>query len=285
MDLSSPQWEVSRRDMHQLWAKASDMSPLYSFPTAGLDAENGQVLGMLEAEDERNLHLWYSAGRVGTHLQGASSSGYYYTTKKETLVYLSPLTYLGLFVIISIQEVCLTFFWVGNAYANYLEATGLRTAAAAKSLQSCLTLCDPIDSSPHSIIIMEMKDRLPCPWDSPGKNTGVGCHFLLQCMKVKSENEVAQSCLTLSDPMDCSLPVSSAHGIFQARVLEWVAMAFSNAWKWKVKVKSLSRVRHLATPWTAAYQAPPSMGFSRQEYWRGVPLPSPNIISIINQIL
>ena len=66
--------------------------------------------------------------------------------------------------------------------------------------------------------------RLPYPWDSPGKNTGVGCHFLLQRMKVKSEREVAQSCLTLSDPMDCSLPGSSAHGIFQARVLEWGAI-------------------------------------------------------------
>ena len=69
--------------------------------------------------------------------------------------------------------------------------------------------------------------RLPRPWDSPGKNTGVGCHFLLQCMQVKSESEVAQSCPTLSDPMDCSLPGSSVHGIFQARVLEWVAIAFS----------------------------------------------------------
>ena len=65
--------------------------------------------------------------------------------------------------------------------------------------------------------------RLPHPWDSPGKNTGVGCHFLLQCMKVKSESEIAQSCPTLSDPMDCSLPGSSVHGIFQARILEWVA--------------------------------------------------------------
>ena len=68
--------------------------------------------------------------------------------------------------------------------------------------------------------------RLPHPWDSPGTNTGVGCHFLLQCMKEKSESQVAQSCLTLSDPMDCSLPGSSARGIFQARVLEWVAIAF-----------------------------------------------------------
>ena len=69
--------------------------------------------------------------------------------------------------------------------------------------------------------------RLPRPWGSPGKNTGVGCHFLLQCMKVKSESEVAQSCLTLSYPVDCSPPGSSVHGIFQARVLEWGAIAFS----------------------------------------------------------
>ena len=70
--------------------------------------------------------------------------------------------------------------------------------------------------------------RLPCPWDSPGKNTGVGCHFLLQCMKVKSESEVDQPCLTLRDPMDCSPPGSSAHGIFQPRVLEWGAITFSD---------------------------------------------------------
>ena len=69
--------------------------------------------------------------------------------------------------------------------------------------------------------------RLRHPWDSPGKNTGVGCHFLLQCMKVKSESEITQLCLTLRNPMDCSLPGSSIHGIFQARVLEWVAIAFS----------------------------------------------------------
>ena len=72
-----------------------------------------------------------------------------------------------------------------------------------------------------------------------------------------------------------SPPGSPIPGILQARILEWVAISFSNAWKWKVKVKSLSRVRLVATPWTAAYQAPPSMGFSRQEYWSGVPLPSP----------
>ena len=94
-------------------------------------------------------------------------------------------------------------------------------AAAAKSLQSCPTLCDPMDGSPPGF---------PRPWDSPGKNTGVGCHFLLQCMKVKSENEVAQSCPTL------------------------------------------------AIPRTAAHKAPPSMGFSRQEYWSGVGPPLPTLI-------
>ena len=87
-----------------------------------------------------------------------------------------------------------------------------------------------------------------------------------------------QSCLTLCDPMDCSLTGFSVHGILQARTLEWVAISFSNAWKWKVKVKSLSRVWLLATPWTVVYQAPPSMGFSGQQYWSGVPLPSPNSV-------
>ena len=84
-----------------------------------------------------------------------------------------------------------------------------------------------------------------------------------------------QSCPTLCDPRDGSPPGSPIPGILQARTLEWVSISFSNAWKWKVKVKSLSRVGLLATPWTAAYQAPPSMGFSRQEYWSGMPLPSP----------
>ena len=84
-----------------------------------------------------------------------------------------------------------------------------------------------------------------------------------------------QSCPTLCEPIDGSPPGSPVPGILQARTLEWVAISFSNAWKWKVKGKLLSRVRLFVTPWTAAYQAPPSMGFSRQEYWSGVPLPSP----------
>ena len=86
-----------------------------------------------------------------------------------------------------------------------------------------------------------------------------------------------QLCLTLCDPIDGSPPGSPIPGILQARTLEWVAISFSNAWTLKVKVKSLSHVWLFATPWTAAHQAPPSMGFSRQEYWSGVPLPSPSL--------
>ena len=108
--------------------------------------------------------------------------------------------------------------WTEGNWYLFLRDTKRAAAAAAKSLQSCPTLCDPIDGSP------------------PG------------------------------------FPVP---GILQARTLEWVAISFFNAWKWKVKVKSLSHVRLLVTPWTAAYQAPPPMGFSRQEYWSGLPVPSP----------
>ena len=85
-----------------------------------------------------------------------------------------------------------------------------------------------------------------------------------------------QSCPTLCDPIDGSPSGSPVPGILQARTLEWVAISFSNTWKWKVKVKSFSRVQLFTTPWTAAHQAPPSMGFSRQEYWNGMPLPSPS---------
>ena len=91
-----------------------------------------------------------------------------------------------------------------------------------------------------------------------------------------------QSCLTLWDPIDGSPPGSPVPGILQARTLEWAAISFSNAWKWKVKLKSLRRVWLLATPWTAAYQVPASMGFSRQEYWSGLPLPS--LISPVEEL-
>ena len=98
--------------------------------------------------------------------------------------------------------------------------------------------------------------------------------FYSWCCHAKSAKSL-QSCLTLCDPRDGSPPGSPIPGVLQARTMEWVAIAFSNAWKWKVKVKSLSRVRLLATPWTAAHQVPPSTGFSRQEHWSGVSLPSP----------
>ena len=94
-----------------------------------------------------------------------------------------------------------------------------------------------------------------------------------------SAAEPLQSCPTLCDPIDSSPPGCPIPGILQAKTLEWVAISFSNAWKWKMKGKSLSHVQLLVTPWTAAFQAPPSMGFSRQEYWSEVPLPSPMTIS------
>ena len=101
------------------------------------------------------------------------------------------------------------------------------------------------------------------------------CALCCCLMAAAAAAKSLQLCLTLCDPIDGSPPGSPVPGILQARILEWVAISFSNAWKWKVKVKSLSRVRLLAIPWTAAHQAPPSMGFSRQRYWSGVPLPSP----------
>ena len=101
--------------------------------------------------------------------------------------------------------------------------------------------------------------------------------FLICISAAAAAAKSFQSCLTLCDPIDGSPPSSLIPEILQARTLEWVAISFSSAWKWKVKVKLLSCVQLFATPWTGAYQAPPSMGFSRQEYWSGVPLPSPNM--------
>ena len=140
--------------------------------------------------------------------------------------------------------------------------------------------------------------RLLCSWDSPGKNTevsscslsqgifltqGPNLHLLHPAMAggffttstTAAAAKSLQSCPTLCNPIDGSPPGSLVPGILQARTLEWVAISFSNAWKWKVKGKSLIRVWLFATPWTVAYQAPPSMGFFRQEYWSGVPSPSP----------
>ena len=107
-------------------------------------------------------------------------------------------------------------------------------------------------------------------WKPGGCSDCLGIHAMLCYAKS------LQSCPTLCDPIDGSPTGSPVPGTHQAKTLEWVAISLFNAWKWRVKVKSLSRVRLLATPWTAAYQAPPSMGFSRQEYWSGVPLPEYN---------
>ena len=135
---------------------------------------------------------------------------------------------------------------------------------------SCLVMSDSLQ--PHG----QEPSRLLCPWNFPGQNTGVGSHFLSRGSAWPSDQPGSpaglllavaaaaaaslQSCPTLCDPIDGSPPGSPIPGILQARTLEWVAISFSSAWKWKVKVKSLSRVQLSATPWTAAYQAPPSMG-------------------------
>ena len=124
-----------------------------------------------------------------------------------------------------------------------------------------------LSSSPGKPLRTNQMENACCP---PPHSLYIYAYKIMYAAAAKS----LQSCPTLCDPIDGSLRGSPIPGILQARTLEWVATSFSNAWKWKVKVKSLSRVRPSATPWTAAFQAPLSMGFSRQEYWSEVPLPS-----------
>ena len=159
----------------------------------------------------------------------------------------------------------------------------------------CLTLCDPMDCSlPGSFVGGIFQARI-LEWvvisfsrgsSQPRDRTQVFCtagrlftiwatREILPSPAAAAAAKSLQSYLTLCNPIDGSLPGSPVPEILQARTLEWVAISFSNTWKWKVKVKSLSHVRLFVIPWTAAYQAPPSMGFSRQEYWSGVPSPSP----------
>ena len=136
------------------------------------------------------------------------------------------------------------------------------TSQTQFSSQNSLPSLSLLESSTYSLLCMQ--------------------HILYTCLhSAAAAVKSFQSCPTLCDPIDGSPPGSSVPGILQARTLEWVAISFSNAWKWKVKVKSVSRVWPLETPWTVAYQAPPSMGFSRQEYWSGVPLPSPCLHSTL----
>ena len=151
-------------------------------------------------------------------------------------------------------------------------------------------LCDPINYSPpgssiHGILQAKILAPVAIAFfrgsSQPRDQTCISCTaggFFTFWATRKAPAAVAakslQSCPTLCDPIDGSPPGPPTPGILQARTLEWVAVAFSSAWKWKVKVNSLSRVQLFTTPWTAAYQTPPSMGFSRQEYWSGLPLPS-----------
>ena len=122
---------------------------------------------------------------------------------------------------------CSVYTWEGVFFCIWMEILKISMRSILSNVLF-KTLCDPIDGSPPGSPLPGILQARTL--DSPGKNTGVGCHCLLQCVKVKSESEVAQSCGTLSDPMDCSLPGSSIHGIFQARVLEWGAIAFSNVY-------------------------------------------------------
>ena len=149
------------------------------------------------------------------------------------------------------------------------------SAAAAKSLQSCPTLCDPIEGSPPGSPVPGILQARVLEW--------VAIAFSARHSAAAAAAKSLRSCPTLCDPRDGSPPGSPVPGTPQARTLEWVAISFSNAWKWKVKLKLLSHDRLIVTPWTAAHQAPPSMGFSRQEYWSGVPLSSPQDTLVIRK--
>ena len=180
----------------------------------------------------------------------------------------------------------------------------------ANWLQSCLTLCDPMDyiacQAPLSMGILQkrilewvaMPSSRGSSW--PRDSTHVSyasCtgkrglnheHHLGSPTNVNAATAATslQLCLTLCDPIDGSPPGSRIPGILQPRTLQWVAISFSDAWKWKVKVKSLGHVQLFVTPWPSAYKAPPSMVFSRQEYWSGLPLPSPtNVNNILQTII
>ena len=141
--------------------------------------------------------------------------------------------------------------WVftGQQLASPSQSVSLSRAEAALTYIHCCCCCVASLVSNSVYPHRRQPTRLPRPWDSPGKNTGVGCHFLLQCMKVKGESEVAQSCPTLSNLMDSSLPGSSVHGIFQARVLEWGAIAFSDIHTTVCKTASRER---LSSPGSSA---------------------------------
>ena len=176
--------------------------------------------------------------------------------------------------------------WYSHLFQNFPQLIGIHTvkgfgiadkAEVDVCLESACSFYDPTDvgnlissSSAFSKSSLKIwKFSVHILWSLSSRILSI---TLLACAAAAAKS--LQSYPTLCDPIDSSPWGSPIPGILQVRTLEWVAISFSNAWKWKVKVKSLSHVWLLATPWTAAYQAPPSMGFSRQEYWSGVPLPS-----------
>ena len=168
----------------------------------------------------------------------------------------------------------------GHTDISYEQATPSSTTDECKCAQSLASATSyevnhTMEIGPLSLLMKKKKKKKKKTpqfelWllEEPRKS-----NFLYNLLAATAKS--LQLCPTLCDLIDSSPPGSPISGILQARTLEWVAISFSNAWKWKVKVKSLSCVRRFATPWTAAYQAPPPMGFSRQEYWSRVPLPSP----------
>ena len=148
--------------------------------------------------------------------------------------------------------------WFSVKNPPFKQETWIRFLGQEDSLEKVMAICSSIHTRSHG----QRSSAGYSPWD-----LRVGYRWATAAKSL-------QSCPTLCDPIDGSPPGFPDPGILQARILEWVAISFSNAWKWKVKVKMLSHIRLLVTPWTAAYQAPLSMGFSRQECWSGVPLPS-----------
>ena len=162
-------------------------------------------------------------------------------------------------IFVSLINICLDVFLLGLILFGTLKSMSQRSRIKMGCIEPLYSIC--------CLVTLESWEE--CELWSPFHNRNGFC------VSYAAAAKLLQLCPTVCDPIDGSPPGSPVPRILQARTLEWVAIPFSNAWKWKVKVKSLSHVRPSATPWTAAFQAPPSMGFSRQDYWSGVPLPSP----------
>ena len=185
-----------------------------------------------------------------------------------------------------VRQGCILSPCLYNLHAQYImqnvrldvSQAGIKTAGKNTNnlrYADYTTLMAEFEEELKSLLMRVKEETEKLAWNSTWKKLRSSASGLIATVKS------LQSCPTLCDPIDGSPPGSPVPAILQARVLEWVAISFSNAWKWKLKVKLLSRVRLLATPWTAAYQAPPPMGFSRQEYWSRVPLPSP-LVSLLH---